>query len=209
MNQSSDAGEAKKLEELWAGDFGRAYIERNKNASNGRDQFWTQFLKKYPVRDVLEVGCNIGGNLRWIAGVLPPSQVHGIDVNAEAVRELASAVPGIQVRHAVARELPYPDGRFELVFTAGVLIHQPEEALSKVMTEIVRCSKRYVLALEYFAAETTEVFYRGQTGALFKRDYGRLYAERFPELRLIQKSVLGKSEGWDNVTVWLFIKTNG
>ena len=73
------------------------------------------------------------------------------------------------------------------------------------MAEIVRCSRRYVLCGEYFAEEPTEVPYRGQTGALFKRDYGAsLPASCFPELALVDQGFLGRDEGWDDVTWWLF-----
>jgi hypothetical protein len=74
------------------------------------------------------------------------------------------------------------------------------------MSEIVRCSRRYVLCGEYYAAETTEVPYRGQEGALFKRDYGRIYAELFPELRLRKQAYLEADEGFDDVTCWVFEK---
>ena len=53
-----------------------------------------------------------------------------------------------------------------------------------MMDEIVRCSRRYVLCGEYRADDLEEVPYRGQEGALFRHDYGRLYQERFPSLRL-------------------------
>jgi hypothetical protein len=74
------------------------------------------------------------------------------------------------------------------------------------MAEIVRCSRRYVLCGEYFAEQTTEVPYQNQSGALFKRNYGRIYQELFPELRLIQQGFLGRDEGWDDVTYWMFEK---
>ncbi len=76
-----------------------------------------------------------------------------------------------------------------LAFTTGVLIHQPESTLPLVMAELVRVSRRYVLCGEYFAPETVEVPYRGVSGALFKRDYGGLYRELFPELRLIDEGM--------------------
>jgi hypothetical protein len=72
------------------------------------------------------------------------------------------------------------------------------------MSEIVRCSRRYVLCAEYCADQLTEVPYRGQEGALFKRDYGSLYAEIFPELRLADRGFLSRADGWDDVTWWLF-----
>jgi hypothetical protein len=119
---------------------------------------------------------------------------------------LRAAIPGVSALLCPARDLPFRDHWFDLVFTMGVLIHQPESTLPLVMSEIVRCSRRFVLCGEYYAEQTTEVPYRGQEGALFKRDYGRLYRELFPELKLVRQQFLGRDEGWDDVTVWLFEK---
>ncbi len=151
------------------------------------------------------MGCNLGANLRWIAQRVPPSEVYGIDVNQKALDQLR-AVVSVNAVHATARELPFRDGWFDLVFTMGVLIHQPPETLPLVMSEIVRTSRRWVLCGEYFSAEPTEVAYRGQTGALFKRDYGELYQRLFPALTLRKQGFLGQGEGWDDVTWWVFEK---
>lgn len=86
----------------------------------------------------------------------------------------------------------------------GVLIHQPESTLSLVMNEMVRCSRRWVLCGEYFGETTQEVPYRGETKALFRRNYGQLFIDLFPGLRLTEQGFLGRDEGWDDVTWWLF-----
>jgi len=198
--------EAARLERLWADEFGDAYVERNAEAGEGRDVFWHGLLERHPIRTVLEIGCNVGANLRWIDGRLESRDVWGIDINESALRAIRRRLPGINAVWSPARELPVRDRSFDLVFTAGVLIHQPESTLPLVMSEAVRASRRFVLALEYFATETAEVPYRGEEGALFKRDYGRLYGELFPELELLESGALGADEGWDDVTWWLFAK---
>jgi len=196
--------EALRLEALWSGQFGDAYVQRNRNAGQHRKDFWDAILAEFPATRVLEVGCNLGANLQWIAGHVKPENVYGIDINASALRQLREDLPDVNALLAPARELPFRDRWFDLVFTMGVLIHQPEATLPLVMSEVVRCSRRYVLCGEYFAPSTTEVPYRGQQGALFKRDYGRLYQELFPELMLRKKGFLGRDAGWDDVTYWLF-----
>jgi hypothetical protein len=91
----------------------------------------------------------------------------------------------------------------------GVLIHQPDESLPAVMDEMVRVSSRYVLCGEYYDAHQTEVPYRGYRGALFRRDYGGLFASRFAgELQLAFTGFLGTEDGFDNVTWWLFERTS-
>lgn len=201
-----NGAEATRLESLWAGDFGDAYVERNRAAGAPREPFWRAILSELAPRRVLEVGCNVGANLRWIADALTPHDVWGIDINEAAVAELRRTIPDVNAFVNPARELPFRDGWFDLVFTTGVLIHQPETTLPLVMAEIVRCSRRYILCGEYHADETVEVPYREQSGALFKRDYGRLYRELFPELQLRKQGFLGRAEGWDDVTYWIFEK---
>jgi pseudaminic acid biosynthesis-associated methylase len=199
--------EAKRLEHLWGGQFGDSYVERNKTVGEHRGPFWKELLDDLQLKNVLEVGCNLGGNLRWIASILPPKNVYGVDINLKSLEELHNYYPAINAIWSPARDLPYRDRWFDLVFTMGVLIHQPEDALPIVMSEIVRCSKRYVLCSEYFAQETQEVSYHGQRGALFKRNYASIYLNLFPELRLIKEGFLGKKDGWDDVTYWVFEKS--
>lgn len=198
--------EAKRLEELWAGEFGNTYIERNMDAEERRP-FWRMILSEFPVASALEVGCNIGANLYCMAETVPCQHLYGVDINTRALETLRLELPGVNAAWSPARELPFRDRWFDLVFTAGVLIHQPPEILPIVMSEVVRCSRRYVLCAEYYSERPTEVAYRGETGALFKRDFGGLYQELFPELRLLKSGFLPMDQGgWDEVTWWVFEK---
>ena len=198
--------EAKRLEQLWNGEFGDDYVERNRSVGDHRGPFWESLLKEFPSKSVLEVGCNLGGNLKWIASLLPPQNVYGVDINLKALSELRNLLPEVNSLWSPARELPFRDRFFDLVFTMGVLIRRPEDTLPLVMAEVVRCSRRYILCAEYFAEETIEVPYHQQSGALFKRNYGLLYSQLFPELKLLKEGFLSKQQGWDDVNYWIFIK---
>lgn len=195
-----------RLETLWQGQFGDAYTQRNASAAEGRLSFWKDLTSSTQLGRVLEVGCNLGANLRWLSELLPAHQIYGVDINHSALAELRRTLPSVNAVWAKARELPFRDRFFDLVYTTGVLIHQPPDALHDVMREIVRCSSRYVLAGEYYSAEVTEVPYRGQEGALFKMDFGELYLRMFPELTLLRKGFLPRGSGWDDVTFWLLEK---
>ena len=155
-DRKGETADAIRLEGLWSGSFGDEYLARNANAGEGRGPFWTELMARVAVRTVLEVGCNVGGNLRWLAPVLGSEHVYGVDVHAGALEEVRRRLPGINAIASPARELPFRDRWFDLVFTAGVLIHQPAATLPRVMGEVVRTARRYVLAIEYFAAETEE-----------------------------------------------------
>jgi pseudaminic acid biosynthesis-associated methylase len=205
----SDSDQATRLEALWAGDFGDEYVERNLDAESGRGDFWREQIELLGVESVLEVGCNVGGNLRWIAELVGAENVAGVDLNERALEFLRERVPGVDARLSRGSELPFEDASFDLVFTTGVLIHQdPETQLEPMMREIVRCSRRYVICGEYQADELTEVPYRGQEGALFKQDFGALYQRLYPELELVSEGFLSPREGrWDDLTYWIFKKS--
>ena len=200
----SGPSEATRLEQLWAGDFGDDYVDRNADVHAPRAEFWAGVVERTAAQSVLEVGCNLGGNLAWIAQHVDPRSVHGIDINTKALATLHERLPEVNAIWSPARSLPYRDRLFDLVFSMGVLIHQPDATLPLVMAEMVRCSARYVLCGEYFSAEETEVRYHEQSGALFKRDYGGLFQELFPDLTLVDEGFLGRDEGWDDITWWLF-----
>ena len=106
----------------------------------------------------------------------------------------------------MARDRPCPDYSVDLVVTGDLLIHIPDGTLQQLMSELVRVSARWVLSGEYHADEPTEITYRGHEHVLFKRDYGALYQEWFPHLRLAEDRFLTKDEGFDRVTYQVFEK---
>jgi hypothetical protein len=97
----------------------------------------------------------------------------------------------------------------DLVFTAGVLIHIPLGDLPLALSEIYRVSKRYILAIEYFAQEETVVHYRGYDNLLWKRDFLRHYQSQFPELTLVRSGFLTSEDGFDKTHWWLLEKNCG
>ena len=194
-----------QLEELWAGEFGDAYLHRNIEAAAGRESYWKEFLDRFPISNVLEVGCTQGDNLVHFGGHLDNNQMAGLDVNATVLESLQTNLPGIRAVKGVARSMPFDDREFELVFTVGLLIHIPDDALRDVMAEMIRCSGRYVYAGEYHSDEPTTIRYRDHDDILFKRDYGQLFQDWFPQLRLVDQGYLTKDDGFDRVT-WVILE---
>ena len=185
---------------MWAGEFGDAYTDRNRGAFFGRRPFWERMCFEHSFRNALEVGCNVGANLWWLAWLLGSRNVTGVDVNAKALAALRTKLPDVQTQLASAASLPFPDGSFDLVFTVGLLIHIPGESLRQVMSEIVRCSRRYVICVEYESGFHEQVEYRGTT--LYKRRYGSCYHAYFPELKLVDSGFL-TGPSWDDMTYWV------
>lgn len=191
-----------KAEEAWAGEFGEAYTARNQIDWYLRVPFWRATIP-HDVRSVMEVGCNAGWNLTAMRYSMPHLGLHGIDLNVRALEQARAA--GLDCFHAPARYL----GRdapnvYDLVFTAGLLIHVPPEDLVKTMISIIQASRRYVVAVEYEAEEETEIVYRGERDMLWKRPFGRLYQDL--GLELVSTVPARKADGFDECTAWLLRK---
>lgn len=161
-------------EEFWRGDFGRSYSIRNRPDWRSRVEFWADIIKATGVRSILEVGANIGTNLKAIRHVDPTIATWGCDVNVEAITEAADAGLSVSVCSVYDLDKEYI-GHFDMVATVGMLIHVAPGDLSRAMDCIIAASKRYVLAVEYADEQEVEVPYRGHSEKLWRRPFGDLY----------------------------------
>ena len=191
-------------EALWAGDFGLNYTKRNMVDWRKRVPFWKDIMDRTGARSVLEVGCNAGWNLTALQQAAPWCSPRGLDINTPAIAKAGAA--GLKGYVGTAKDaLPNWAGDFELVFTAGVLIHVSPEDIDQMMKNIVTLSNRWVLAVEYESEAEAEVLYRGEKDMLWKRPFGRLYQDM--GLRLVgPQYVVGPDQAFDNCTVSLLEK---
>lgn len=193
---------------LWTGDFGDNYTKRNLHPDvRARKAMFKEVLPRH-LESVLEVGANIGANLNAIASY-KEIELYACEPN-DLARKLLNFMPEENVTADYAHKLSFPDGVADLAMTVGVLIHVPSEQLLPSMREIHRCARRYILCGEYFAPSEEVVPYRGQSEALWRRDYGGLWLDAFPDLQPVSCTFAWKrTTRLDNLTFWLFEKTNG
>ena len=185
--------------ELWSSDFGNDYTNRNQVDWRKRMPFWKMIEERTGARSYFEMGCNAGWNLSAIKRQFPDVTVVGNDINTQACHQAQLAgLPVINMLDFTE----HVQGKFELVFTAGVLIHIEPEHLQEVMQALIDKSLRYVLAVEYAAEQETIVEYRGHTEKCWKRPYGKLYMD----LGLKMAAWGPAGEGFDNCDFWLMEK---
>lgn len=192
------------MTDLWTGAFGDDYTKRQMDTHEARRYIWGEILP-FSSGSILEVGANVGANLAAIES-LGDFTLFATEPNKQAFQQLISK--GICATDNVADNLEsYTDGMVDLVFTSGVLIHIPPEKLKASLSEIHRVAKRYIIAAEYFAPSEEMIPYRGHDNALWRRDYGSLYLDQFPDLRCISCTFAWKrTTGLDNLTIWVFEK---
>jgi pseudaminic acid biosynthesis-associated methylase len=199
--------------EHWRGAFGDDYSDRNP-ASEERIQqstkFWAGILGRInPPRSILEVGANVGANLLALRRI-SSADLFAVEPNDRARSRLIASVATSPDRifAAAAQNIPLQSGCVDLAFAEGVLIHISPDDLLAACSEIHRCSRKYILCMEYFSDQPEEKHYRGHSGLLFKRDFGAFYLENFRDLEVIDCGFAWRPlTGIDNQTWWLFRKT--
>lgn len=189
---------------LWQSEFGRSYTDRNDREKPERITSWRRLLDGIAPARTLEVGCNVGWNLAYLARI-GITNLYGIEPQADAVHRARVRRPEFGVLQGTAFELPFRDGFFDLAFTSGVLIHISPATVGAALDEIYRVSRKWIVAIEYDGPEQ-EIEYRGHAGALWKRDHGALWAKRYPDLKLVRRLELGEADGYDDCTAHLFEK---
>jgi len=174
-------------ESFWKGQFGNEYTNRNRGehliAAN-LSLFGKVLGRMQGIQTVLELGANIGLNLKALTRLLPKSKLSALEINEKAAQELKETLP--QVDLYISSILQFqPKGQWDLVFTKGLLIHIDPDKLSKVYELMHYCSSRYILMVEYYNPKPTEVVYRGHEGKLFKRDFAGEMLDSFSDLSLV------------------------
>lgn len=202
----------KAEEKFWTSVFGLEYIRRNQFSRQGLDQLYIrsfgiarsqlnkEFLGKLKLKNILEVGCNVGNQL-FLLQKQGFKNLYGIDISTEAIQQAKTHTKNINIIQSSAFDIPFKNSYFDLVFTSGVLIHINPKDLKKAMGEIYRTSKKYIWGYEYYSPKHIAINYRGNKNRLWKGNFAELYLKYFPDLKLIKTRRLKylNSENFDEM----------
>ena len=115
------------------------------------------------VNDVLECGCNVGGNLAAIHALNDQIKLKGIDMNHApiefGVKKFAEL--GVRVDMSVKRlqDLVDVEGKsVDVVYTSAVLQHIPPEFIPDILRNMIRISKKYVVLYELHGFSPADAF---------------------------------------------------
>lgn len=198
-----------KESDFWAGNFGDDYINRNNSESLYQSNFnlFDKILQNCrEINDVIELGANIGLNLRAIADVLPWVYTVGVEINQKAHDEMAKIADVAYCCNLFDKRV---ESVCDLAFVKGVLIHIHPDDLKAAYQRLFDLSKRYILICEYYNPKPVEIEYRGEKGKLWKRDFAGEMLDAFP-LKLVDYGFVYHRDKWpqDDITWFLMEKTN-
>lgn len=180
-------GYSTEQEEFWAGSFGGEYIGRNDSeqllASNLN--FFSKALNQAKkVSSCLELGANIGMNLRALQLLYPGIDLKGVEINSDAANILSELIgkdnvcQGSIFDYSITKQV-------DVSLIKGVLIHINPEMLKIVYEKLYQASKKYVLVCEYYNPSPVTISYRGHDDRLYKRDFAGEMMEIYPDLSLL------------------------
>lgn len=154
-------------EELW-----NQYTDDNITQKNPSGLIYQQAVS-LGARSVLEVGCNVGNNLKDFPSDF---RVCGIDLNKYALEKARKRFPNFEFKLASADKIPYHDNSFDLVFTRTVLIHIPEHIMKKTMDEMYRVSKKWIMNMEFYNDTETMINWQRGKDLLWYRNMKRRWS---------------------------------
>jgi len=153
----------------------------------------------------LEVGANIGINLANLHRLFPDAELSAIEINPEACASLRKQ--GVTTYEGSLLDIQPPQ-QYDLTMSVGVLIHIDPHDLPRAYDLLYHSSQRLILLAEYYSPTPVEVAYRGQEGALWKRDFAGDLLDFYPDLEVKNVGFLYRRQatGQDDLTWFLLEK---
>jgi spore coat polysaccharide biosynthesis protein SpsF len=172
-------------EEFWAGKFGDSYISRNDSESllASNIAFFAKVFSsvdKIPLT-FLEIGANIGMNVKALQKLAPEAVFTGIEINRQACEVLSKT--GCEIIESSIVDAVTPK-KFDFVFSKGVMIHLMQDQLPLTYKKMYEWSTRFILIAEYYNPTPVSIPYRGNDDRLFKRDFAGEFLDLFPDVVL-------------------------
>lgn len=200
-------------ENFWAGEFGSDYIARNDSdaiVATNLNTFCNAL--KYAgggIQSALEIGANIGMNLKALQLLYPGIHLKGVEINSDAAKRLAEVIGENNVFEGSIFDYPNHE-KVDLAIAKGVLIHINPDKLQGVYEMLYQASKRFILLAEYYNPTPVAIKYRGHADRLFKRDFAGEMLDKYSDLRLVDYGfVYHRDPAFpDDDTNWFLLEKN-
>lgn len=179
-----------KQSKLWMDrNWSLDYINRNNSSrllESNVSLFSKIFRRTDGIKNLMEIGANIGLNLDAINLLNNSIELECIEINSDACEILKNKEHIKNVFNTSVMDFELAQGiSYDLVFTKTVLIHIHPDYLHLVYKKIYEMSARYVLFIEYYNPKPISLNYRGMDDYLFKADFAREFMDLYQNTKLI------------------------
>ena len=151
---------------------------------DAQERILPQLVIAIQPKSVLEVGCGYGRMTKLIRSVSSVERYLALDLSAERIQEARRDVPNVEYRERDFGDAAISE-KFDLVFACQVLMHIEPPQIANFIRAMKRCSKMYVLNLDYYAHTWTQRhslknFTLTQLhSGVFNHNYFKLYADEW------------------------------
>jgi ubiquinone/menaquinone biosynthesis C-methylase UbiE len=120
-----------------------------------------------PGDSVLEIGSHAGQNLWAIAQQKPDVRLAGVEISPIVLEFACKTLPEaigrpVELLHASADKLPFPDNSFDIVLSGGSLVCIGPEAIMASLNEMVRVCRGHLVLAEPFSQNPAEATPEGR-----------------------------------------------
>jgi SAM-dependent methyltransferase len=135
---------------FWANDYASEYIQKNNKFDEklGVEGWQKMLTKAEGITSILECGCNIGRNIRFLNKLLPDAEKSIIEISKPAYDFVISNFTIQKHFNGPIVNSVFESGSFDLAFVCGVLIHIHPDDLLANMAKLFKYYKRYILICE-------------------------------------------------------------
>ena len=213
----SDTVNNSEQRKIWKGSFGDEYVDRSTSIESVNKRFLEsrgislEDIIKYFFSDIdrnsaiLELGCNVGLNLS-ILKKLGFKKLSGVEINKKAYEIASENNPEIKFYNSSIEEFNTNE-KYELVFTAGVLIHVNPQSIPYIVSKIIKLSNKYIFGLEYYSENTVEISYRGIQNSCWKQNFPQHFLDN-GNLEWVKKKIIPYKNETDTDIAYLLKKMN-
>jgi ubiquinone/menaquinone biosynthesis C-methylase UbiE len=103
------------------------------------------YIRMITFHSVLDVGAGQGQVLRWLKSRQDDLKCCGLEISQIAIKKSMAAPGSPSMVQGMAQSIPFADSLFDLVVCTDVLEHIPHEDSMKVIKELRRVSRQYLL----------------------------------------------------------------
>lgn len=133
-------------------EFWNIYTNKNEERYNEEfAKFTLDLATSLHCSSILEIGCGTGIDLRLFPDTF---EIHGIDLNDNALKIAKEKVPIGDFKKGNITELPFEDSSIDFVFTHQLLNYLDDDTVEKGVAEMYRVAGKYIMNCEKF--EETE-----------------------------------------------------
>ena len=137
----------RKPRQYWQTRGGAPYFEEQEAVLDRtlRSRFIAEEVHKFSFQSLLEIGCGYGKQLKNLSrsGLF----LTGCDFSRPQLMKAGSFFPEIAGRlvEADGEAIPFGDKTFDAVFSSAVILHNKPDKAKKIIAEMIRVSRRYLI----------------------------------------------------------------